>query len=134
MTEAVYAMLDIEQIARLAHEVNRAYCEALGDTTQKPWDEAPLWARDSAIAGVKAHLAMDISPRESHELWCQHKVVEGWSWGITKDPAAKKHPCLVPYDSLPLEQRVKDYLFAGVVRAFKTATTKGGDPSGSKEG
>lgn len=33
-----------------------------------------------------------------------------------------------------IESRIKDYLFAGVVRAFKVATTKGGDPSGSKEG
>jgi len=42
-------------IAEVCHEVNRAYREALGDTSQVSWLEAPQWQRDSAIAGVKFH-------------------------------------------------------------------------------
>lgn len=43
-----------EQIARVVHEVNRAYCEALGDTSQPKWEDAPQWQRDSAMLGVTA--------------------------------------------------------------------------------
>lgn len=32
---------------------------------------------------------------------------------ITKE---KRHPCLVPCDQLPAEQRVKDYLFGAIIR------------------
>lgn len=29
----------------------------------------------------------------------------------------RTHPCMVPYDQLPQEQRVKDHLFGAAVRA-----------------
>ena len=38
-------------LPRSATEINRAYCAALGDTSQLPWDQAPEWQRQSAING-----------------------------------------------------------------------------------
>lgn len=43
----------VDAAARAAHEVNRAYCIALGDTSQPSWDEAPEWQRESAKKGVQ---------------------------------------------------------------------------------
>ena len=37
--------------------------------------------------------------------------------GPVKDPEKKEHPCFLPYDELPLSQRIKDYLFTAVVEA-----------------
>ena len=48
-------MITDEQIARVAHEANRAYCLSLGDPSQLPWEEAPDWAKESAIDGVRFH-------------------------------------------------------------------------------
>lgn len=105
-------------IAEVAHEVNRAYCTATGDTSQVPWDEAPDWQRDSACNGVRnALLDSETTPRDSHESWRRQKEQEGWTYGSVKDADAKTHPCMVPYDQLPQEQRVKDYLFLAVVRS-----------------
>ena len=104
-----------EKIARIAHEVNRAYCGAIGDHSQPPWDEAPQWQRDSAIAGVRAHMKGGLTPEQSHESWLAHKRADGWKYGPVKNPEKKEHPCCVPYAELPLEQRVKDYLFGAVV-------------------
>ena len=109
----------VERIARVAHEVNRAYCTATGDESQDTWDKAPNWQKNSALEGVNTHLSVEMTPRESHEAWAKHKLADGWSWGLSKDPEAKKHPCLVPYDSLPIAQRVKDYLFCAVVKTMK---------------
>jgi hypothetical protein len=52
--ELVWA-LSIDQIAQIAHEVNRAYCKATGDNSQMPWEEAPDWQIASAINGVMFH-------------------------------------------------------------------------------
>lgn len=109
----------LERIARMAHEVNRAYCEALGDTTQPAWENAPAWQRESARMGVDLHLSGDFGPEASHISWANQKVNDGWVYGPVKDPEAKTHPCLVPFDQLPREQQAKDYLFRGVVHAFK---------------
>ena len=49
--------MKVEEIARVAHEVNRAYCQALGDDSQPAWEVAPQWQRDSAINGVTFHIA-----------------------------------------------------------------------------
>jgi len=110
-------MMLVEQIARLCHEVNRAYCTANNDHSQPAWENAPQWQRDSAIAGVKAVLANPkMKPWDSHEGWLKQKLEEGWTYGEVKDPEAKTHPCLRPYVELPREQQLKDHLFIAVAR------------------
>jgi len=106
------------QIAEVAHEANRALQRAHGDPAPSPrWDDAPDWQRESAVAGVRT--ALDgADPEELHEAWCEHKRATGWTYGETKDPEARTHPCLVPYDELPQHQRDKDDLFAAIVGAL----------------
>jgi hypothetical protein len=110
-------------IARICHEVNRAYCEALGDGNQLPWDEAPQWQRDSAVAGVVFVANNPDAPASAnHEAWLQLKLDEGWIWGEVKNPDAKEHPCMVPYQDLPVEQRAKDHIFRAIVIALTPKT------------
>lgn len=107
-------------IARVCHEVNRAYCRALGDNSQPAWDDAPEWQRTSAINGVLFHsVNPDAGPDHSHNEWLAEKRATGWKFGPVKDAEKKEHPCFVPYEQLPVEQKVKDYLFGAVVRALK---------------
>lgn len=109
-----------EEIARVCHEVNRAYCQALGDDSQPPWCEAPDWQKGSALTGVLMHLDNpNAGPEASHKSWMAQKVQEGWSYGRVKDPEAKTHPCLVPFDDLPVEQQAKDHIFRAVIHALK---------------
>jgi hypothetical protein len=117
----------IEQIARICHETNRAYCQSIGDHSQPAWEDAPQWQRESAIKRVKfhvAHLSAGTKPAPSaiHEAWLAEKREQGWKYGPVKDAAKKEHPCFMPYDGLPLDQRMKDYLFAAINEAFWTAS------------
>lgn len=110
-----------EQIARVAHEANKAYCDAIGDHSQFTWDDAPDWQRNSALKGVAFHrlelaAGRAPSPSESHDAWRKEKQEDGWKYGPVKDVQNREHPCFVPYNKLPPEQRVKDYLFSAIVR------------------
>ena len=106
----------IEECAQLAHEMSRAYCRALDDDTQVPWDDAPEWQKESVRAGVVEKLDNpDMTPEQTHEKWVAYKGAEGWSYGPKKDPDRKEHPCLVTYEELPPEQKAKDYLFVAAV-------------------
>ena len=108
-----------EQIAQVCHETNRAFCETIGDNSQKPWSDAEQWQRDSAIKGVGFALAHPEAPASAqHDAWLAEKEADGWKWGNVKDPINKLHPCMVPYNRLPAEQQVKDFLFKAVVSAF----------------
>ena len=111
--------MTIEQIAQVCHEANTAYCLVIGDQTQKHWDDAEQWQRDSAIMGVKFALENPGAPDSAqHDAWTADKVAAGWVFGPVKDAALKTHPCIVPYDALPIEQRLKDSLFKGIVRGL----------------
>jgi hypothetical protein len=109
----------IEQIAKVCHQVNRAYCLSLGDTSQPYWDDAPDWQKSSACNGVLFHiLNPDAGPVIAHEAWLEEKTSTGWKYGPVKDAEKKEHPCLVTYYELPREQQTKDALFIAVVKAM----------------
>ena len=109
----------IRAAARVAHEVNRAYCATLGDMSQAPWAEAAEWQRVSAISGVLNVLQNpDMSPGDTHRNWLKDKEADGWILGPVKDPAKKEHPCMVPFEDLPPDQQAKDHLFLAAVKAI----------------
>lgn len=108
--------MDIIKIARLCHEVNRAYCQSIGDYSQPKWDDAPQWQKESAIKGVQFHIDNpSASPSASHDSWLAEKASTGWKYGPVKDADKKEHPCFVPYEQLPSEQKAKDYIFKACV-------------------
>jgi len=115
--------MDKEQIACVAYETNRAYCQSIGDNSQPVWRNAADWQRQSVLNGVEFHLSSHArgvtpSPSDSHNNWLEEKRLAGWKYGPVRNPGKNEHPCLVPFEQLPFEQRLKDYLFTSIVRAF----------------
>lgn len=111
--------MTVESIAQVAHELNKAYCSSIGDNTQTSWEEAPQWQKDSAVNGVKFHMAnSNATPENSHESWLKQKADEGWKFGLIKNAELKEHPCFCPYSELPAEQRAKDYIFRQTVHSL----------------
>jgi len=107
-------------IAKVCHQANKAWCETKGDTSQKDWNEAEEWQRDSAIKGVEYRLAHPSSGKDAqHNSWMQDKINDGWVYGEVKDAEAKTHPCIVPFEQLPEFQQKKDALFCAIVDALK---------------
>jgi hypothetical protein len=107
-------------IAQVAHSVNKAYCESLGDMSIPAWEEAPAHMKQSSYSGVLFRLEnSNATPEDMHKNWMKDKVKDGWIYGPVKDPETKRHPCMVPYKDLPQEQRSKDYLFGATVDRMK---------------
>lgn len=113
-------MLTVEDVAKICYDTNKSYCESIGDMSFGSWDSAPDWQKETNMAGVRFRLQNpNATPEDMHNSWMDEKSREGWSYGPVKDPIYKAHPCMVPYWELPPEQKVKDYLFSGVVNALK---------------
>lgn len=107
-------------VAVVCHEANRAWCAVNGDDTQLPWSDAPEWQRDSALKGVEFSMANPDAPASlNHDAWTAEKLADGWKFGEVKDPEAKTHPCLVPFEDLPPVQQAKDRLFKAIVGALR---------------
>lgn len=111
--------MKIEDVARVAHEVHKAYCEALDDYSQRPWEIAPEWQRRAAVSGVRYVIgAPHAHPEEAHAKWCLEKRDNGWTYGPVKDAERCTHPDMVAFEDLPLDAQVKSHLFIAVVQAL----------------
>jgi hypothetical protein len=111
--------MKIIEVARLCHQANKALCESHEDYSQPDWPYAPAWQKDSAVNGVKFHIRNPgASASASHTNWMMEKIEAGWTYGPQKDAIAKQHPCMVPFEALPAEQRAKDHLFRAIVHAM----------------
>jgi len=112
--------MNIEVIAKVCHQVNKAYCESQQDNSQKDWEDCPDWQIQSEINGVRFHIDNpDSGPEASHNNWLKQKKDEGWVYGPIKSESRKKHPCIVPFKILEPSQQAKDYIFKAIVDSLK---------------
>lgn len=110
----------VAQIAAICHQANRIWCQINGDYSQGNWSEAEQWQRDSAMNGVKFRLENPNALESAqHNAWMEEKIAQGWVYGEIKDAEKQTHPCLVPFEELPLFQQKKDKLFSAIVDALK---------------
>lgn len=65
---------------------------------------------DTAGVEVPSEVAelTELLARNTHENWAAGRLAEGWRWGPARDDARREHPCLVPYEDLPEEEREYD--------------------------
>lgn len=113
------AIITVDKIARVVHEINRAYCTSQGDLSQDSWDEAPEWQKKSSIEAVLFHMNNpEAGPDASHIRWMEEKKKDGWVYGEVKDAEAKTHPSLVDYSEIPASEQAKDYLVMQTVNSL----------------
>ena len=43
-----------------------------------------------------------------HDVWAQNRMEQGWTYGEERSDALKHHPCLIPYEELPEEEKMYD--------------------------
>ena len=56
---------------------------------------------------VDLEMRIEEIAKNVHEVWAQSRLDQGWTLGDKRDDALKTHPCLVPYEALPEQE--KDY-------------------------
>jgi hypothetical protein len=87
-----------------------------------PYQPRPI--ETSSITLPAALIALTERLAENtHEVWAQRRLSEGWTYGVRRDDALKTHPCLVPYASLPESE--KDYDRGTAMEALKAILVLG---------
>jgi ryanodine receptor 2 len=65
----------------------------------------------------------ELLARNTHEVWARQRLAEGWRYGPARNEARKEHPCLVPYEQLPENER--DYDRNTALQTLKAITALG---------
>lgn len=112
--------MKIEDIARIAYNLNRAYSLFMSDHSHPLWEEASEEDKKSTLAGVQYVLADKPDhpcPAEGlHAAWLAYKKAAGWTFGAVKSVERKKHPRMVAWHSLSDKQKIRDIIFGAVVQ------------------
>lgn len=104
----------VERRARFIYESARLAAEAAhADIVPPKWEDREQEFREQFLGVVAKQCGPDrmTSPEELHQSWMKSYLDMGWTWGATYDRDKKKHPDLVPYQSLSVVERDKDAVF-----------------------
>lgn len=73
----------------------------------------------------------EATPEREHDSWTRAYEKMGWKYGVIRDPKAKTHPDMVPFDELPESERQKDAIFMACCFVARAALAGSAAPVGS---
>ena len=53
-------------------------------------------------------LLVEQMSKNVHEVWAESRIKQGWTYGEHRNDEMTTHPCLVPYEELPEEEKEYD--------------------------
>ena len=68
----------------------------------EPFDTADVELSEEILA------LGELLAKNTHEVWSQNRINDGWSYGEIRDDQKKHHPCLIPYEELPESEKEYD--------------------------
>ena len=67
----------------------------------------PIDTTDVILPEELEQLVEEMS-KNVHEIWAETRIKQGWKYGKERNDNLKTHPCLIPYEDLPDEEKVYD--------------------------
>jgi len=67
----------------------------------------PIDTTDVKLPAELEQLVEEMS-KNVHEVWAETRIKQGWTYGEQRNDELKTHPCLVPYEELPEEEKEYD--------------------------
>ena len=95
------------ELSKVMHHIMEVINEELGKSTSE---------FDYDDCSYIFDFDLSTTPEEIHEKWMDKKLEDGWIYGEIKDEVEKTHPCIVPYEELPMSEKIKDLVALGIFR------------------
>jgi hypothetical protein len=67
----------------------------------------PLDTSDVSLSCEVRQLT-ELLAKNTHNVWAQQRIADGWRYGPKRDDSCKEHPCLVPYEELSDSEKEYD--------------------------
>lgn len=82
----------------------------------EPWSRRDEAFRAQFLTVIEKQTGPDRSgdPEALHNDWWRAYEAMGWRYGPERDPDAKTHPDMVPFDDLGFREQIKDAVFVAL--------------------
>lgn len=57
---------------------------------------------------AELELLVEQMSKNVHEVWAENRISQGWTYGEKRNDELKTHPCLIPYEDLPEDEKEYD--------------------------
>lgn len=74
---------------------------------QNKYIPQPIDTTDVKLPEELEQLVEEMS-KNVHEVWAETRISQGWVYGEQRNDELKTHPCIVPYEELPEEEKEYD--------------------------
>ena len=74
---------------------------------EKNYIPQPIDTNDVKLPEDLEQLVEQMS-KNVHEVWAETRISQGWTFGEKRNDDLKTHPCLIPYEELPEEEKEYD--------------------------
>ena len=75
--------------------------------TKNEYTPHPVDTSDVVLPEEMNELVEEMA-KNVHEVWAETRIKQGWTYGAERNDERKTHPCLVPYEELPEEEKTYD--------------------------
>lgn len=107
----------LERAAIFVYEGARMQAAAVGaPIVPEPWSKRDEAFRAQFLSVIEMMTGPDrkSSPEELHDDWVRAYEAMGWRFGWERDPEAKTHPDMVPFEDLAFHEQIKDAVFVAL--------------------
>ena len=73
----------------------------------KTYTPQPIDTSDVKLP-IELEVLVEQMSNNVHEVWAETRIQQGWTYGKQRNDELKTHPCLVPYEELPEEEKEYD--------------------------
>jgi len=63
---------------------------------------------DDVVLPKDLELLVEEMSKNVHDVWAEARIKQGWTYGPQRNDEKRTHPCLVPYEELPEEEKEYD--------------------------
>ena len=73
----------------------------------KTYTPQPIDTSDVKLP-IELEVLVEKMSKNVHEVWAETRIRQGWTYGEQRNDELKTHPCLIPYEELPEEEKEYD--------------------------
>ena len=71
---------------------------------KKMYKPQPIDTSDVKLP-IELEILVEEMSKNVHEVWAETRLSQGWTYGEQRNDELKTHPCLIPYEELPEEEK-----------------------------